>query len=166
MNNSEWITIREACEISKKPEVTIRRLVKRLVNDNLKTGQNVKIDKSGGANKYLLKREYILVIYDLKENLNVTTQQTSQDKSDDISHDKSDINHELINLLKQELIEKNKQIEKLQDTLKNQQVLNLEMTRYLDKMALPVVESVKKDDVVDKSVDKDEEPKTKKRWWF
>jgi hypothetical protein len=98
--------------------------------------------------------------------LNVTTQQTSQDKSDDISHDKSDINHELINLLKQELIEKNKQIEKLQDTLKNQQVLNLEMTRYLDKMALPVVESVKKDDVVDKSVDKDEEPKTKKRWWF
>jgi hypothetical protein len=166
MQNSEWITIRKACEISNKPEITIRRLVKRLLKDKSKNSRNIKIDNSVSSSKYLLNKQFVLDLYSLNDDQSVNNQRVPEDKSDDVSVDKLDINHELINLLKQELIEKNKQIEKLQDTLKNQQVLNLEMTRYLDKVALPVAETIKKNDAEDKEPDKTERSKPKKRWWF
>lgn len=164
MSNSDWITIREAVEISKKPEITIRRLVKRLVADKSMTNQNVKSDKSGSSQKYLIRRQYIQKIYGLKDDSEVTSQVIGHDKSDDISSDKSMTSHDLVDILKNELTEKNKQIEKLQDALKNQQVLNLEMTRYLDKIALPVAEP--QDIVQNQNSSVQAEQQKTKRWWL
>ena len=159
MTNSEWVTVREACEISKKPEVTIRRLVKRLVSDKSKTSQNLKIDKSRSVSKYLLRKDYIKSLYTIKEKTRTDKSKTSHDKSNDLSV----TSQNLIDILKTELTEKNKQIEKLQDTLKNQQVLNLEMTKYLEKSTLPApganqTTSVNRND--------SSNSKTKKWWWF
>jgi hypothetical protein len=76
-----WLTIEEAKQLTSKSDTTIRRLIKRLVqNDNAMTRQKItqQPQKHGGSFNYLIDKAYLLEKIGLSEGISTTTQPPMQ----------------------------------------------------------------------------------------
>jgi len=126
----EWITIKEVCNLTQKSESTVRNLARQLKASGSK---NIRLERlKTGHDKILFKLSYVnsqlLTVKPIKEGVNKTTDNVNR----------------FVQILENQLNEKDKQIESLQQTVQAQNLLlhNLQ-------------ESIKLIDA----------PKKKKRWF-
>lgn len=127
----EWITIKEVCNLTQKSESTVRNLARQLKTSKSK---NIRLERlKTGHDKILFKLSYVnsqlLTIKTVKTNVEKTGENVNK----------------FIQILENQLNEKDKQIESLQQTVQAQNLLlhNLQ-------------ESIKLIDA----------PKKKKRWFW
>lgn len=126
----EWITIKEVCNLTQKSESTVRNLARQLKTSKSK---NIRLERlKTGHDKILFKLSYVnsqlLTIKTVKPNVEKTGENVNR----------------FVQILENQLNEKDKQIESLQQTVQAQNLLlhNLQ-------------ESIKLIDA----------PKKKKRWF-
>jgi prefoldin subunit 5 len=126
----EWITIKEVCNLTQKSESTVRNLARQLKASKSK---NIRLERlKTGHDKILFKLSYVN-----SQLLTIKTVKTNVEKTGD------NVN-KFVQILENQLNEKDKQIESLQQTVQAQNLLlhNLQ-------------ESIKLIDA----------PKKKKRWF-
>jgi prefoldin subunit 5 len=127
----EWITIKEVCNLTQKSESTVRNLARQLKTSKSK---NIRLERlKTGHDKILFKLSYVN-----SQLLTIKTVKTNVEKTGE------NVNR-FIQILENQLNEKDKQIESLQQTVQAQNLLlhNLQ-------------ESIKLIDA----------PKKKKRWFW
>jgi prefoldin subunit 5 len=127
----EWITIKEVCNLTQKSESTVRNLARKLKASDSK---NIRLERlKTGHEKILFKLSYVN-----RELLTIKTVKTNVEKTGE------NVN-KFIQILENQLNEKDKQLESLQQTVQAQNLLlhNLQ-------------ESIKLLDA----------PKKKKRWFW
>tara|TARA_R110000868_G_C10954626_1_gene768018 strand:- start:3026 stop:3415 length:390 start_codon:yes stop_codon:yes gene_type:complete len=126
----EWITIKEVCNLTQKSESTVRNLARQLKTSKSK---NIRLERlKTGHDKILFKLSYVN-----SQLLTIKTVKTNVEKTGE------NVNR-FVQILENQLNEKDKQIESLQQTVQAQNLLmhNLQ-------------ESIKLIDA----------PKKKKRWF-
>lgn len=121
----DYLTIPEASAFSGKPEITIRRLIKRLKN------KGVKKETKGKRFIYKISKEILIDEYKLSET---KADSNSQKKAEtDGSGEKKNENlsaiEKTIAILQAQLEAKDRQLEKMQELVRNQQVLSLQQPR-------------------------------------
>jgi Protein of unknown function, DUF536 len=138
----EFLTIQEASIFAGKPEITIRRLIKRLShdyqNDNQGLSELVISDYQTGRLIYKINRQILIERFNLKA-FQVDSQPNSQEVSDEYQQDNKkqeddyqvSITADYIETLKIQLRNKDEEIQKLHKLLENQQILNVETIKRL-----------------------------------
>lgn len=105
----EWITIKEVCNLTQKSESTVRNLARKLKASDSK---NIRLERlKTGHEKILFKLSYVN-----RELLTIKTVKTNVEKTPD------NVN-KFIQILENQLNEKDKQIEHLQKSLQAQNVI-------------------------------------------
>lgn len=146
--NIKYYTVKEAAEITGKSESTIKRIVRNTKKNKPSSIANQKYFKfeilPTGHEKIFISREFLKEYFNVHES---TLNQRSNDRSDERYSD--GVNQTLIEFLKQQLVEKDKQIESLLDR-------NKEISLLVDQaQKLQAITSHKLL----------EESTQKKRWW-
>lgn len=127
----EWISIKDVCNLTQKSESTVRNLARKLKDSNSK---NIRLERlKTGHDKILFKLSYVnsqlLTVKPVKTNVEKTGENVNR----------------FVQILENQLNEKDKQIESLQQTVQAQNLLlhNLQ-----------------------ESIKLIEAPKKKKRWFW
>lgn len=130
----EYITIKEACDISGKSNITIRRLIKKLKTPD------VKKQKTATGFVYLISKDFLTTHLTTQEPIHLTTQ---KNKSDTIQaqNQTTQATTQLINhlttqneFLKEQIKVKDKQIEEINSRLKEANIINVGLQA---KLSLP-----------------------------
>lgn len=146
MNSSTmmFLTIKEAAELTGKSESTIKRFVRETKKNHPKKYSSSKCFKfeklSTGHEKILIAEDFLKDNYSTVQNpnLNSSTEQLNEPLNDSV-------NQELIEFLKAQLVEKDRQIEALIDRNKE---INLLFAQAQQREQIKLEESI-----------------PKKRWW-
>jgi prefoldin subunit 5 len=105
----EWITIKEVCNLTQKSESTVRNLARKLKASNSK---NIRLERlKTGHEKILFKLSYVN-----RELLTIKTVKTNVEKTGE------NVN-KFLQILENQLNEKDKQLESLQQTVQAQNLL-------------------------------------------
>jgi len=130
----EYLTINEACNISGKSNITIRRLIKNLKKPD------VKKQKTATGFIYLISKDYLTTQLTTQEPIHVTTQKikidTIQAQNQTTQATTQLINHLTTQneFLKEQIRQKDKQIDEINSRLKEANVINIGLQ---SKLALP-----------------------------
>lgn len=135
--NTKYLTVKQAAELTGKSESTI----KRIVRDSKRNPKHFMFEKlPTGREKIFVSKSFLDLYFN---GQNSTVNQRSSDRSNEPLNDS--LNQELINFLKAQLIEKDRQIEALIDRNKE---INLLFAQAQQREQIKLEESI-----------------PKKRWW-
>lgn len=112
----EFLTLKEASEITGKSIITIRRLISKLKNPGIK-----KVKTNTGF-MYLISKDF------LNTHFNYSSNQKAQIQDEKLSTQDNKVINQLISLtefLKKQLEEKDKQISEINNRLKESNVINM-----------------------------------------
>jgi hypothetical protein len=151
MQEKEYLTVSEAVQLSGKPEVTIRRLIKRLSTDSQTQSFVTVIDSQNPKSIYQIKRDYLIKFYNIRGKTS-DSQVTVSDNSND---SQVTVMQQFIDLLLNQMDSKDEQIkrkddelERLHHLLENQQKMTMHSQVQLEKTQLTLEESKKKKKVL------------------
>lgn len=135
--NTKYLTVKQAAELTGKSESTI----KRIVRDSKRNPKHFMFEKlPTGREKIFVSKSFLDIYFN---GQNSTVNQRSSDRSNEPLNDS--LNQELIDFLKAQLIEKDRQIEALIDRNKE---INLLFAQAQQREQIKLEESI-----------------PKKRWW-
>jgi hypothetical protein len=121
----EYLTINEACNISGKSNITIRRLIKKLKPPDIKK------QKTATDFMYLLSKDFLTTHLTTQEPIHLSTQKdkniTNQAQNPTTQATTQLIDHLTTQneFLKEQIIQKDKQIEEINSRLKEANVINM-----------------------------------------
>jgi hypothetical protein len=130
----EYLTIKEACEISGKSNITIRRLIKKLKPPDIKK------QKTATGFIYLISKDFLTTQLTTQEPIHLTTQKdtniTNQAQNPTTQATTQLINQltNLTEFLKEQIRQKDKQIDDINSRLKEANIINVGLQ---SKLALP-----------------------------
>lgn len=143
-SNMKFLTIKEAADLTGKSESTIKRFIRETKNKQPKKYSNTKFFKfeklSTGHQKIMISEDFLCENYSTVQNANLNS--STEPLNEPLNNS---LNQELIDFLKAQLIEKDRQIEALIDRNKE---INLLFAQAQQREQIKLEESI-----------------PKRRWW-
>lgn len=136
LDNKQYVTVSEAVQLTGKPEVTIRRLIKRLSCDNQTQSFVTVTDSNKPKSIYSIDREFLLQFYNIRHKLDdchVTVSDLSNDSHMTVTNDFIDTLLKQLDAKDEQLKNKDKDTERLHQLIENQQKISLHSQMLLDK---------------------------------
>lgn len=132
----EFVTVSQAVQLTSKPEVTIRRLIKRLSIDS-QTQQFVTVTNSQNPKSiYSIDRDFLLQFYNIGQN-NTDSHMTVSDQSSDshmtVTQNFIDTLLKQLDIKDEQLKNKDEDTKQLHQLIENQQKISLHTQMLLDK---------------------------------
>ena len=168
----EFVTIQEATVLVKKPEITIRRLIKKTKTDYQMTNQRLSgviiSDYQSGRLIYKINTKFLLNRFNLIEKT-IDNQSDSQVTISDyqmtskrqsglivsdeqeisktiIDEEQKEITADYINTLKIQLLNKDDEIKRLHQLMENQQRITMHTQLQIEKLQLSLTTGEKKEE--------------------
>lgn len=141
----EFISVSEAVRLSFKPEVTIRRLIKRLSNDTQTQSIVTVTDPNNSKLLYQIDRNYLIKLYNLDDN-HTTVKEISNDNHMVVMQQFID---SLLNQLEskdEQLKRRDEDIARTHQLLENQQKMTLHSQLQIEKLQLSLTTGEKKEE--------------------
>lgn len=149
MDNEQYLSVKE---FAKRANVTVQAVYQRL-DTTLKPFVKV------------IKGQKMLNIKALEELYGVDVEQDIQQDFKENQQDIKGTEQQLIDMLKEQLAQKDKEIDRLYDLLENQQKLNLAEKQRIYELEQKQAEMEQKAAVEEEPMQAENEPKKKWFWW-
>jgi hypothetical protein len=136
LDNQNFVTVTEAVQLTGKPEVTIRRLIKRLSLDSQTQSFVTVIDSNNPKSLYSIDRIFLLQFYKISHKLDdshLTVSDLSSDSHLTVTQDFIDTLLKQLDTKDEQLKNKDKDTERLHQLIENQQKISLHSQMLLDK---------------------------------